>query len=410
MSIKQFKYRGVRPTGRIVTGILSAADESDLYAQLGRMDLELSQYKELTQEKPSFLNNLFGARIDTRELIKFFVMMGRLVRTGVPIVNALGKMIDSTENQTLKATLIQVERDLSEGGMKLSESMARFPKVFPTPVVSSIEAQEGAGDFAKAFEHCEEYLKWVDRLKRQVTKALRYPMILFAVIFVVTIVMMAVVVPKIIVSITLMNPGSALPFATRSLMGVSDFFVNFWFHMVAIVVGSISIVTLLRRLSREFQFKTDAIALKLPYFGPLLKSVNTVRFLHTFVILYESGMPLLEGFKISTKNVRNLDLQLAFKQAGFDISNGEQMSQAFAKTGYFAPTTIEMFNVAEDSGRIGEVLNELINFYNQDVDEDIEKVVSLIEPFATMVLGLMIVWIAAGVFGPIYNSFSNLGF
>lgn len=408
MSGNRYKYRAISPTGRVVTGVMSAVDESDLYNQLRKMDLELSQSKNLTLKK-SVMGHLLRQKMDTRELIKVFVMIGRLVRTGVPIVNAIGKLVDSTENQNLKATLAQVERDLSDGGMKLSESLAQFPNVFPAPVISTIESQEGAGDFGKAFDHCADYLKWVDGLKRQVKKALRYPMILLFVIFLVIIIMMTLVVPKIIASITLMNPGGELPFATTSLMGVSDFFVDNWLKMVLTIFVISSVVTGLRKLSLSIRTSTDRMLLNLPYFGRLIKSINTVRFLHTFVILYESGMPLLDGFKVAIKNVSNLDLQVAFKQARVDIESGMPMSQAFARTGSFAPTTVEMLAVAEDSGRVGEVISELINFYNQDVDEDIDKVMSMIEPLATAVLGLLIVWIAAGVFGPIYNSFSNLG-
>lgn len=400
-----FRYKAFNSTtGRISRGVISAVDENDLLLQLKNANMELVSFNELGGKK-SVLKNLGRKKIDPREIIKMFIMLGRLLRTGVPLLGSMDKMTESISDPTLKTILMEMKRDVADGS-SLSEVMSHYPKVFSGTVISIMSARENTGDIGDACDQIVEYLKWVDALTTRIKKSLRYPTMLIVALILVVTVMMSFVVPTIIGFIT--ELGRDLPLATISLMATSEFFQAHWWKIIGSIFLGVSFISLLRKASRDFKLMTDHYLTMSPYFGDLVVKLNTVKFLQTFAILFESGVPILDSFNKATNGLQNLAFRDAFLVAKNDIASGKLISAAIAKTGYISNTTCEMLNVGEESGRIGEIIKEIIEFYNADIDDDVDRVVGMIEPAITVVLGIMIMWIVAGVFGPIYESFESI--
>lgn len=401
-----YKYIAAKHvSGRFIKGTLSALDEYDLQRQLEQAGMDLVRCKS-TEKNYSLKDYLIPKRTKPRELIKFFIMLGRLVRTGAPLMQSLGKMTDSISDPVLKDVLIELERDM-EDGSAMSKAMTQHPSIFSKSIVQIFAASEETGDLVNACDRASAYLKWKERLSRRVKKALRYPTMLLILTFLVIIMMMGLVVPEITGFIN--QIGGEMPASTQALIATSSFFQAWWLSIIS-AIGTISLTTyLLYSFSRQIRKFVDTWILKTPFFGHIILKLETVQFLQTLVALYSSGIPILQCFDQSILNVHNLGVQQAFKEAREEVAHGVFISKALSNTNIFPPTTIEMLAIAEDSGRINEIVTELITFYNDDIDDDIEAVIGLIEPSITLIMGAMVLWIASGVFGPVYNSFANAG-
>lgn len=401
-----YKYIAAKhASGRFIRGTLSALDEYDLQRQLEQAGMDLVRCKS-TEKAYSLKDYLIPPRVKARELIKFFIMLGRLVRTGAPLMQSLNKMTDSISDPVLKDVLIELERDM-EDGSAMSKAMTQHASIFSKSVIQIFSASEETGDVVGACDQASAYLKWKERLSRRVKKALRYPTMLLILTFLVIIMMMGLVVPEIIGFIN--QIGGEMPVSTQALIATSSFFQAWWLNIIT-SVGTISLSTyLLYRLSGRIRHLVDKWLLRTPFFGQIILKLETVKFLQTLAALYASGMPILQCFDQAILNVQNLGVQQALREAREEVAHGVFISKALSNTGIFPPTTIEMLAIAEDSGRINEIVTELITFYNDDIDDDIEAVIGLIEPSITLIMGVMVLWIASGVFGPVYNSFANAG-
>jgi type IV pilus assembly protein PilC len=220
--------------------------------------------------------------------------------------------------------------------------------------------------------------------------------------------MMGFVVPQIVGFIR--NMEFEIPFATRALIATSDFFQAYWWAVLGAPVIVISAIFGLRKSSDEIAYKIDRMVLEAPVMGPLVRKINIARFCQTFGALYSSGLPILEALTAATKTVTNRALAESMDSVQGLIRSGSALSEAFNASGEFPSMVVRMIKVGEDSGNLNPVLIKVSDFYTADVDEEVQKLIAMIEPSLTMVLGGMILWIAVGVFGPIYSSFENIQF
>lgn len=400
-----YYYLAVRRiSGYPVRGTMMASCEEELAKKLDAMDMELVRFRE-TGHFQTFRDKIWPRKIDMRDKIKFFVMMGRLMHAGVPLMDALSRVAKDTRDEVFKGILYHIQKDM-EAGSSLSESFKKYPSTFSVSVVNMITAHEETGKLGEAFDDAAEFYKWSHELQRRIKKALRYPAMLLIATVTCIFFMMGVVVPEITGFVATL--GSTLPFATTSLMAASQFFQDAWADLLIMSFLAFGSVKLLRWLSRDFRFQTDLLMTSLPYFGPLRVKMNTVRFLHTLGVLYDANVPILKCFTLAMENVEDLPFREAFRSVKKKVEAGELISEAMRETGYFTDTTIQMIGVGQESGQFSQVINQVVKFYNDDIDDEVDRVVGLIEPAISIVMALMIVWIAAGVFGPIYDSMETL--
>lgn len=389
--------------GRPVRGVIAAASEVDLYKQLQSAGLELVQCAPLDKKKKGGL--AFFNKVKTRDLIQLFMHLEQMQGAGVVLLDALGDIRDTTEHNGLRDIMTEVHRDVSEGS-SLSEAMARHPKVFKNLYVSLIGAAEETGDFTQSYRQLVKYLKWVDDMQTKVRKATRYPIIVSVVVIVTILVMMTVVVPQIVGFIK--NIGQEIPWYTQALMDTSDFCVDYWWAILMTPFILSGAFFGARRLSEDIAFKLDALTLRLPIFGDVARKINIARFSQTFGSMYASGIDILKGLEAAKSTVNNLAIRDALDGIIEQINAGSPPSEAFNASGEFPSMVVRMIKVGEESGGLTVVLEQVSDFYTRDVDEAIQGLITMIEPFLTLFMGGMILWIAAAVFGPIYSSFENM--
>ncbi|MBL8639992.1 MAG: type II secretion system F family protein [Alphaproteobacteria bacterium] len=400
--IQPYKYKAYNIRGRPVRGVISAANEVDLYNQLKTAGLDLVSCSALGSGGKL---GLFRPKIKTRDLIQLFMHLLQMQSAGVPMLESLADVRDSADNQTLKDVITDVHRSVSEGS-SLSESLANYPKYFSSIIISLIAAGEETGDLEMSYTQLIDYLKWRDDMNSKIRKATRYPMILLVVIIGTIGFMMTIVVPQIVGFIK--NLGQELPSYTTALINTSEFFQNHWLGMILSIIGSVVAYKVLRKNSEVFAFKMDSLFLRLPIVGVLLRKISIARYTRTFGALFSSGIDILGCLKSAQETVSNLALIEALGVVQVQVQSGSPLSKAFSASGEFPTLVTRMIKIGEESGNLTPVLSQVSEFYSKDVDESIQGLITMLEPMLTAILGLTIAWIAAAVFGPIYSSFEHI--
>ena len=388
--------------------MISAASEGDLYKQLQKNSMELIQCNEI-KETPglAYIKTLFKKRVSTRDLIQFFIQLEQMQNAGIGLLEALSDAKSTADNATLRDIVTEIHRDVTEGS-SLSEAMKQYPNVFNNLYISLIQAGEETGDLVSSYKKLITYLTWVDDMQVKVKKATRYPIILLFVIVLTVGVMMGVVVPQIVGFIE--NLDQELPFYTRWLVATSDFFQNSWHLMLIIPATLFALTKFAYGFSVDFAYRYDKLMLDLPILGPIIRKINIARYAQTFGSLYSSGIDVLKALGASRQTVSNRALGDALDKVEESVLDGSPLSESFKESGEFPNLIIRMLKIGEESGNLSGTMAQVSDFYTKDVDEAVEGLITLIEPALTLIMGGMLLWIAAGVFGPIYNSFEDIDF
>lgn len=393
-----YTYRAINQNGRVIRGSVFAANEQDLNGLVESSGLDLIEFKKVSEQRVS---KVLQKQVKTRDLIQLCVHLEQLQRAGVPLIESLAEVRDSTDTPRLRDALAQITREVNDGG-SLSAAFEGQPKLFGNVFKSLIAAGEQTGQMAEAFSQLIAHLKWSDEMAVMVKKATRYPAILSVVVVAVVIFMMSFVVPQI--TTMLKSNGNELPFMTVALINTSNVIRDYWFMLPILAIGGVAGVASGRRVSEDFRYRTDYYLLRLPVIGIVLRKIALARFAYMFSTMFSSGIELLACLDASKRLVNNLALSEALSLVREGVQSGLGLSTAMRSSGEFPPLVLRMIKVGEDSGNMSLALNNVAEMYNRDVDESVQGMISLIEPALTVVMGGIMAWIAIAVFGPIYDS------
>ncbi len=394
-------------------GAISAVNEVDLHNQLHAAGLELVQCRAISKKSGGRFSAAFN-KVKLRDQIQFFINMEQMESAGVPMLDALSDIRDGSENDQMRDIVGEIHRDVRDGAA-LSEAMAKHPKIFKPLYISLIKAGEENGDMPSSYKQLETYLKWVDAMNSKIKKATRYPMIVSVVVLFTVWFMMSQVVPQIVGFLKYLDVE--LPWFTIWLIATSNFFVEPQFNVFGVpiyggiiffgvpILLAVSYI-MLRRSSEFIAYKMDAIWLVTPVIGNIIRKITIARYAQTFSSLFSSGIDVLKSLDAARGTVSNLVLIDAMKGVEQYVKSGSPLSDALNASGEFPSMVVRMLKIGEGSGNLSPVLSQVSEFYTKDVDEAIDGLIELIQPVLTLILALIIVWIAAGSLGPIYM---NLG-
>ena len=325
----------------------------------------------------------------------------------MPLHDALADVRDSAESPKLKDVLTGVYESV-KNGMILSQAMAAYPRVFNEVFVGLIAAGEKTGNLSMSFVHLGEHLKWSAALRSKVKKASRYPIVLLLVLSGVITALMMFTVPKMIEFIV--SQGFEIPIHTKALIAVSGAFQSYWYLILGMPAGLIFCLILLNRINESFAYKIDALTLKLPLIGPVVRKIDMARFTHFFAVMFNSGIDIIDSLHAAKAVVTNRVLNEAIDIVISNVTDGNSMTASLRLSNQFPNLVVRMFKVGEDSGNMNEALENINFFYNREVNDSVDSMVGAIQPILTVVMGLLIFWIIAAVFGPLYGSFSKMKF
>ena len=395
-----YDYSAVDAEGRRIGGRMEAMNPVDLEMRLKHMGLDLVRGKPI-RHRPL----LGGSGVPRRELINFCFQLQQLIRAGVPLLDALTDLRDSLEHPRLKEVTANLVENI-EGGQTLSQAMAAHPGLFNRVFLSLIRAGEASGDLDRVLDNLTASLKWEDELIAHTQKLLLYPAFVSTIVLGATTFLMIYMVPQL--KLFVGNMGQALPAHTRALFLISDLLLDYWYVPLLLPGLITALLIYLLHNNPLARRRFDALKLRLPLVGGILKKIILSRFAGTFAMLYAAGIPVLESLRTTRDVVGNRVIRRALEQTEQAIREGRNMAAAFQDTGLFPPLVVRMVRIGESTGALDTALLNVSYFYNRDVQESVSRAQALIEPLLTLILGTLLGWIMLSVIGPIYDVISQL--
>ena len=397
-----YSYSAINDLGRTIRGTVVADNELDLEARLKDLGLDLVDAREQRQRKTST-----SGKVKIKDLIIMCMHLEQLDRAGVPLHDALADVRESSDSPKLRDILTGVYEAVKNGTV-FSQALGAYPRIFNEVFVGLVAAGEKTGNLSASFTHLGEHLKWSDEIKRKVKKASRYPIVLLVVLSCVITALMMFTVPKMIEFIV--SQGFEIPLHTRALIAVSKAFQEYWYLILGLPAISIFLLVVAYRLSEAFAYKVDALALKMPLIGPVVRKIDMARFTHFFAVMFNSGIDIIDSLYAAKGVVGNRVLKESIDLVIANVTEGNSLTASLRLSNQFPNLVVRMFKVGEDSGNMGEALENINFFYNREVNDAVDSLVGAIQPILTVVMGLLIFWIIAAVFGPLYQSFSKMKF
>lgn len=404
-----FNYTGRNASGGQVKDSIDAANEdmaAEKLLKIGVTPISIQPQQEAKKSAASIdvMELLNNGRVSLEELIVFCRQMYALMRSGVPILRAITGMVDSANSIALKKALADIAKQL-EGGFTFSSALNNHPKIFDHLFVSLIHVGENTGQLDQSFLKLTSYLERELDTRKRIKAALRYPsMVLMAITA-------AMVILNIFVIPTFANMfsrlGAELPLATRFIIASSDLFINYWPHMI---VGVLAVFYMIRQSlkTKKGLYQWDRRKIKIPIVGSIIERSILARFSHSFSIVLKAGVPMTTGLTLVAEAVDNTYMQQKITAMRHGIESGESLLRAAIASSLFTPLVLQMIAVGEETGRVDDLLAEVGDYYEREVDYDLATLTARIEPLLLIVVAVMVLVLALGIFTPMWDMASAM--
>ncbi len=392
-----FEYTGRTRSGEARQGEIKAKFREEAIALLRKQNIVVTAIRE---KEGGFQGiSLGGGRVTTKDLAVFTKQFSVMIDAGLPLVQCLEAMASQQDNKTFQKVLFEVRTDV-EQGMTLADSLGRHPKVFDELYVNMIAAGEAGGILDIIMQRLAIYIEKNYKLKAAFKSALVYPITVFTF----AILIVAIILWKVIPAFEGMfkSMGADLPLATRVVVGLSHFLVSFgWLLIIIIAIGIMG----LRQYYKTDQGRhlIDAILLKLPILGLILRKISVARFSRTLSTLVSSGVPILEGLFITARTSGNAVIEDAILNTRKSVEEGKTISDPLKDSGVFPPMVTQMVSVGEATGALDAMLGKVADFYEDEVDTAVAGLMSLMEPLMIMFLGGLVGGIVIAMYLPIFK-------
>ena len=398
-----FLWAGKNKKGDIQKGEMEASTEEAVLANLKRMKIEPTKVKK--KPKDLFENVAFlQPKVKTHDIILFARQFSTMIDAGVPIIQCLDILYTQQENATFKKMLRSINDDV-ESGSTLAEALKRFPKEFDDLFVNMIAAGEAGGILDTILRRLSTYMEKAARLKSKVKGAMTYPIVTLVIAFGVLAVILIFVIP--VFEDMFSDMGGQLPAFTQMVVKASNFAKK---NVIYIVVGLILFIFAFKKFHSTEKGRAiiDKNILRLPVFGDLIRKVAVSKFSRTMGTMLSSGVAILEALEIVAKTAGNKTIEQAVYTVRSDIAEGRTMADPLIESGVFPSMVCQMIAVGESTGALDAMLEKIAMFYDEEVDQAVENLTALIEPFMLVFLGITIGGLVIAMYLPVFKMASNL--
>ncbi len=343
---------------------------------------------------------IFQQRIGLDEKIFFTKNLLVMIKAGLSLSHSLKILSEQTKNKRFKLILEEIRKEV-EGGSALSESLAKYKDVFPMIFVNMIEAGEKSGQLEKVLEEISDQMKKTRELSSKLKRALTYPAFIIFIMILIGIFALTFVIPKMMAIFE--EVKVELPLPTKILIFISNFIVkNGYLILIGIFILGFCFLRIIKTKKGKYIF--DSFLLKMPIVGPLLKKINLIKFSRTFSSLLKSGISLVQTFEITANVLNNILYQEKVRKISLQTAKGITISAVLSEDpDLFPPVITQMIEVGEKTGTLENILEDLIEFYESDVDETLSNFTSIIEPVLIVVLGVGVAILALSIIMPMYT-------
>jgi MSHA biogenesis protein MshG len=401
-----FAYKGRDDRGNLVEGTLDGDDSGFIAGQLmntGITPVEITRFRGLvvgaTGKQGWLKRQLTEKPVNPMDLMLFSRQMYTLLKAGVPIMRALAGLQESTQNPTF-SLLLQDLRESLDSGRELSTAMRRHPKVFSPFYVSMVQVGEMTGMLDETFIRLFDYLEFERDMRERIRTAMRYPSFVIAAMVIAMIIINLFVIP----AFAKVYAGfhAELPTITKILIGFSGFMVHYWLAMLAALAAAILGMRFYIK-TPDGRYKWDKYKFRFPVVGVIILKATLSRFARGMALSFRSGMPILQGMNVVSLVVDNEFMRSRIEQMRDGVERGESILRTAVAAEVFNPVVLQMIAVGEESGDMDGMMFEVAEMYEREVKYDVDSLSAKIEPILIVVLGIMVLILALGVFLPMWD-------
>ncbi len=393
-----YLWEGKNRTGEVQKGEMEAPNEAGIRVNLNRLRISPTKIKK--KPKDLFENVAFlQPKVKQSDVILFCRQFSTMIDAGLPIIQCLDILYAQQENKTFKKMLKDIKNSV-EGGSTLAEALQKYPNHFDNLFVNMVAAGEAGGILDIILKRLSNYLEKAAKLKAKVKGAMTYPIITMVIAVVVVAVILVFVIP--VFQEMFADFGSELPVFTQMVVNASNFTKNNILYMIgALVLFAYAFKRFYK--TEKGSDLTDKYVLKLPVFGILLRKVAVAKFTRTMGTMLASGVAILEALDIVAKTAGNKTVEKAIYNVRTGIAEGRTMADPLAESGVFPAMVCQMIAVGESTGALDSMLEKIADFYDEQVDQAVENLTSMIEPFMLVFLGVTIGGLVIAMYLPIFK-------
>ena len=395
IKVSTFAWSGKDKAGKKVKGTLKGTDINVIRTKLRNDGISNPKVAKQIQ--------LFGSGkqvITPKDITLFSRQMATMLDAGVPMVQSFDIVGKGHENPTM-AELIMTIKQQVEGGSSFAEALAKHPLQFNNLYVNLVTAGEAAGILDDLLAKLATFMEKTEAMKAKIKSAMMYPASIMVIAFIVTVILLLFVIPQF--ESLFENFGGELPAATQFVVDFSKWVQTYWFPMFAVIGGVIYGTLELKKRSRKFNVWLDKVVLKAPVIGEIVSKGTVARFARTLSTMFAAGVPLVEAMENVARASGNVVYEEALLKVRDEISTGTTLTQAMERTGLFANMVVQMIQIGEEAGSIDSMLAKVADFYEEEVDNLVDGLTSMLEPLIMAFLGVVIGGLVVAMYLPIFK-------
>ncbi|MEE4239820.1 MAG: type II secretion system F family protein [Desulfopila sp.] len=393
-----YVWKGKNTHGEKRKGELEAPDQAAALSQLKRMRI----VNPVIKEKPKDLLEsipLFQPKITGKDIVVFTRQLSTMIDAGLPLVQCLDILANQQSNVSLKKVLREIQKDV-ESGTTFADSMRKHPKVFDNLYSNMIEAGETGGILDTILSRLALFMEKTMALKKKIKGAMTYPLICLAISILILAVILIFVIPVFDEMFT--SFGHALPVPTQIVINLSNFFKS---NIIFMAIGLFVLIFIFKKIysTEKGRLNIDRMLLRSPVFGILIRKVAVAKFTRTLSTMLQSGVPILEALQVVARTAGNKVIEIAVFRVSDAIAEGRPIAEPLQESGVFPNMVVQMINVGESVGALDTMLEKIADFYDEEVDQAVENLTAMIEPFMMVFLGGMIGGLVVSMYLPIFQ-------
>jgi len=391
-----FIWTGTDKRGVKVKGQTRGSNPSLIKADLRKQGIKPISVKK----QSSLFRKTEKKRIIPKDIAIFFRQLSTMMAAGVPLVQSFEIIGRGHDNAGMRELILKIKADV-ESGTNLSEALARHPYHFDALVISLVNAGEQAGVLESLLDNIATYKEKTEALKAKIKKAMFYPTAVIIVAIIVTAILLIFVVPQF--EQLFNNFGADLPAFTRVVVSLSEWMQAYWWLLFGAIAGAGVGFIQGKRRSRKFARTLDRTILKLPIIGPIMHKAAVARYARTLSTMFSAGVPLVEALESVAGATGNVVYSDAVMMIRDSVATGQQLQFAMAQTGLFPNMVEQMVAIGEESGSLDAMLAKVADFFEQEVDDAVDALSSLLEPLIMSILGILIGGLVVAMYLPIFK-------
>lgn len=391
-----FHYEGVNKSGQKMVGDIEARSLAIAKADLRKQGIMTK--KVVKKRKPLFDKK--NKKITPADITVFSRQLATMIQSGIPLVQSFDIVAKGQSNKKLQDLIEGVKHDV-ETGLTLSEALIKHPAYFNELFCNLVDAGEKSGTLDIMLDKVATYKEKIETIKKKIKKALTYPMAVMVVALIVTTGLLIFVVPQF--ESLFKGFGADLPAMTQAVVNMSKFMQSYWYFIFGALGGAVYGFIYAKNHSLSFAQNIDRALLKIPVIGPIMEKAAIARFTRTLSITFAAGLPLVEALKSVAGATGNIIYSNATDQIKEEVSTGQQMNTAMENTHLFPNMVIQMVAIGEESGALEKMLSKVADFYEEEVDNAVDSLSSLLEPIIMSILGILVGGLVIAMYMPIFK-------